>query len=237
MKKGTGLTIEDGVKCTTLGQGDDGCAAGLSFEGDDSEILDLGKDDEACAAVELNEFGIADASEEPGIGSSEFFQAFEFGAGAGDAELSSFALGGFDGQINALIGFESTDIKPETFASDQGIGNELVEAHERMHNRGIALVASVHFSRSVPRIGDVSRDVHAGFLIPAAEGLAIPAESGATQAAALFVLLGLAPDPAGRTMAVTQVRDTLGGAQALDGRRTRREDEIKRCSAVFGGKS
>ena len=59
-----GDAVGDGLERAAAPEGDDGAAAGLGLEGDDAVVLLAGKDEEAAAAVEVDDLLVGEAAEE-----------------------------------------------------------------------------------------------------------------------------------------------------------------------------
>lgn len=122
------------VERATLSECDDGCAAGLSFYGDDAKIFDLGEYHKSGAAVERSKFIIADVAEEFGVRAGERFQTVGITACACDEQRFLSKFGSGDCKLNVLVALKRAGVEPEIFACDLWVVCEILSAYRRVND-------------------------------------------------------------------------------------------------------
>lgn len=235
IKEGAGGTFEDDVDRAAGATGDHGEATGLRLGGDDAEIFDLRKEEEASAAIEVAEVVVGDASEEPDGGTGYFLEGVSLGARTRDEERVACGVGGVDGQVDALVRFEGGDDEPELLARDARIGRKEPGADGGIQDGRISLVAAIDLAARVGGVGEEGGHVARRGGVPGAESLGEEAQPDAAEHAAPGVLGFQRPHVASRSVAIANMRDEVWRAHALDGGGTRGEDEVDVLRGVGPG--
>lgn len=223
VEEGSGFGVDDGVEGAACAACDDGGVAGLGFEGGDAEVFDLGVEEDAGGADEVEEGVVVGVVVEGDVWvwSGEVLEGAERGAGADDVEGDVRAGAGADGEVDAFVGFEGADDEGVVGAWGGGVGGEEIGADGGVDDEGVAVVDGADLVCDVGGVGDEPGDVRGGAFVPFAEGVAEAVEPGGAESVlegvAEGVVVAAVPEVACGGVAVAEVGDALGRFECFDG--------------------